>query len=76
MVGKALGRAATGENFQGRAEVNFGKDYDVIEVQLTMTCDLFAMISSAAPFFFAKSLDSQKCTRSAKIARFTISALK
>jgi len=50
----------------GVTEVTFGTDYDVINVQSTTKCDLFAIISSAATDFFKKSRDSQKNTRSEK----------
>ena len=69
-------RAVTSENFRGE-EVTFGNYYDVMDVQSTMICDVFAMISSVATVVLQKPLDSQKNSLDLKnITRFKISALK
>ena len=72
----AVFRAVTSENFRGE-EVTFGNYYDVMDVQSTMICDVFAMITSVATVVLQKPLDSQKNSLDLKnITRFKISALK
>jgi len=56
-----VARAATSEKFGGGAEVTFGNDYDVMDVQ-SPWCDLSAMISLPTVVNPFQSGGGHKCT--------------
>jgi len=76
-VGIAALRAASSKNFRGEGRITFSNDYDVIDVQPTMLCGLFASSAVLPQAFLQKSLDLQKNSLDLKnITTFKIFALK